>query len=67
MVFLFALIFGFKDAELYVLLVKHGIGPTLGQWALPGSWIKYNESLDEAEPREGDLQTLLARRCDESR
>ena len=29
-------IFGFKNAELSVLLVKHGTGNTKGQWALPG-------------------------------
>jgi 8-oxo-dGTP diphosphatase len=52
-------VFGFKDAELYVLLVKHGIGPTLGQWALPGSWIKYNESLDEAAHRILTSQTSV--------
>ena len=52
-------IFGFKDAELYVLLVKHGIGPTIGQWALPGSWIRYNESLDDAANRILTSQTAL--------
>ncbi|WP_428658601.1 NUDIX hydrolase [Runella sp.] len=52
-------IFGFKDAQLHVLLVKHGIGPTLGQWALPGSWIKYNESIDEAAERILSSQTSV--------
>ena len=52
-------IFGFKDAKLSVLLVKHGIGPTMGQWALPGSWIKYNESLDDAASRILSTQTSL--------
>lgn len=44
-------IFGFKGSELSVLLVNHGTGPTQGQWALPGSWIKYNESLLTAANR----------------
>ncbi len=52
-------IFGFKDTELYILLVKHGIGPTLGQWALPGSWIKYNESLTDAANRILTAQTSV--------
>ncbi len=52
-------IFGFKEAKLYVLLVKHGIGPTMGQWALPGSWIKYNESIDVAASRILSSQTSL--------
>lgn len=53
------LIFGFKEGKLFALLVKHGIGPTIGQWALPGSWIKYNESLDDAAHRILTSQTSI--------
>ncbi len=53
------IIFGFKDAELYILLVKHGTGVSKGKWALPGSWIKYNESLDAAASRILFSQTNL--------
>ncbi|MES2794378.1 MAG: NUDIX domain-containing protein [Bacteroidota bacterium] len=53
------IIFGFKESELFVLLVKHGIGPTIGQWALPGSWIKYNESVDDAAIRILSSQTSI--------
>jgi ADP-ribose pyrophosphatase YjhB (NUDIX family) len=52
-------IFGFKESQLYVLLVKHGIGPTIGQWALPGSWIRYNESIDNAASRILSSQTSV--------
>ncbi len=52
-------IFGFKDAELSVLLVKHGQGVSKGQWALPGGWIKYNESLDDAAYRLLTAQTAV--------
>jgi 8-oxo-dGTP diphosphatase len=45
------LIFGFKNGELDVLLVKHAEGISKGKWALPGGWIKYNESVDEAAHR----------------
>lgn len=45
------LIFGFKDGKLDVLLVKHAEGISKGKWALPGGWIKYNESLDDAANR----------------
>lgn len=44
------LIFGF-DQELNLLLVKHAEGISKGKWALPGGWIKYNESLDNAASR----------------
>lgn len=53
------IIFGFKNAELNVLLVKHGIGLTKGSWALPGSWIKFNESIDDAAIRILTAQTAV--------
>ena len=45
------LIFGFKKSELDILLVQHGEGISKGKWALPGGWIKYNESTDGAATR----------------
>lgn len=54
-------IFGFKEGVLYVLLVKHGQGITKGQWALPGSWIKYNESVDDAAYRILTAQTAVSK------
>ncbi len=41
---------GFKQ-ELNILLVKHASGISKGKWALPGGWIQYNESLDDAAGR----------------
>ena len=52
-------VFGFKDSSLSVLLVKHGDGITKGKWALPGGWIKYNESLDKAAYRILTSQTAV--------
>ncbi|MEO9477056.1 MAG: NUDIX domain-containing protein [Cyclobacteriaceae bacterium] len=43
-------IFGFTD-ELKVLLVKHAEGISQGKWALPGGWVTYDESLDDAANR----------------
>ena len=45
------LIFGFKNGKLDILLVKHGEGISKGKWALPGGWIQYNESMDDAATR----------------
>jgi 8-oxo-dGTP diphosphatase len=45
------LIFGFRNGELDILLIKHGEGISQGKWALPGGWIKYNEGVDEAATR----------------
>ena len=45
------LIFGFRDGQLDILLIKHGEGISKGKWALPGGWIRYNESVDDAAYR----------------
>jgi len=45
------LIFGFKKNELDILLVQHGEGISKGKWALPGGWIRYNESIDDSAAR----------------
>jgi hypothetical protein len=45
------LVFGFQKSELEILLVQHGEGISKGKWALPGGWIKYNESIDESAGR----------------
>ena len=45
------LIFGFRNSELDILLIKHAEGISRGRWALPGGWIQYNESVDEAASR----------------
>lgn len=45
------LIFGFRDEKLDVLLIKHAEGISKGRWALPGGWIRYNESIDAAAAR----------------
>jgi hypothetical protein len=53
-------IFGFKNSQLYILLVKHGEGISIGQWALPGGWIKYDESVDDAANRILTAQTSVS-------
>jgi len=45
------LIFGFKNGRLDILLVKHAKGISKGKWALPGGWITYGESVDQAAQR----------------
>lgn len=45
------LIFGFREKGLDVLLIKHAEGISKGKWALPGGWIQYNESVDDAAAR----------------
>jgi hypothetical protein len=45
------LLFGFNEGVLKILMVKHGEGISKGKWALPGGWINYNESIDDAAAR----------------
>ncbi|WP_338731607.1 NUDIX hydrolase [Mangrovimonas cancribranchiae] len=44
-------IFGFDKGSLKVLLVKHADGISKGEWALPGGWIREEESIDNAANR----------------
>ena len=45
-------IFTVRDDELHVLLVRRGIPPHQGRWAIPGGFVLPNESLDQAARRE---------------
>jgi 8-oxo-dGTP diphosphatase len=45
-------IFTIQQAELRVLLVKRGIEPFAGQFAIPGGFVREDESLDQAALRE---------------
>jgi 8-oxo-dGTP diphosphatase len=45
-------VFGFDDRTLKVLLIRRGLAPFLGRWALPGGFVRCDETLDEAAKRE---------------
>ena len=45
-------IFSVREGRLKVLLVKRGAPPFEGRWALPGGFLKEQESLDAAARRE---------------
>ncbi|GFD92080.1 NUDIX hydrolase [Alteromonas sp. KUL156] len=47
-----AVVFGYQQKELSVLLIKRGIEPFKGAWALPGGLVLENESLEHAVERE---------------
>ncbi len=44
-------IFGYEQAQLYILLVEHGVGLSKGKWGLPGDQLGADESLDECAAR----------------
>nr|WP_299035658.1 NUDIX domain-containing protein [uncultured Tenacibaculum sp.] len=47
-----AVVFGYQQKELSVLLIKRGFEPFKGAWALPGGLVLENESLEHAVERE---------------
>jgi 8-oxo-dGTP diphosphatase len=45
-------VFGFDSGELKVLLIQRGLPPFKGRWALPGGFVRVEETLDAAARRE---------------
>lgn len=45
-------LFGLDEGDLKVLLIQRKLMPFAGKWALPGGFVRVNETLDEAARRE---------------
>jgi 8-oxo-dGTP diphosphatase len=45
-------VFGFDEGELKVMLIQRGLAPFAGKWALPGGFVRVDETLDDASRRE---------------
>lgn len=55
--------FSFQERQLKVLLVKRKFEPGVGQWAIPGGFVREDESLEESALRELQEETGLAKDC----
>src|SRR5262245_57249455 len=47
-----AVVFGLDEEDLKVLLIRRDLPPFAGKWALPGGFVRVEESLEEAVRRE---------------
>lgn len=56
-----AVVFGYDESLLRVLLIERGVDPFEGRWALPGGFVRMEETLDEAVRRELLEETALSR------
>src|SRR5580692_2475868 len=45
-------VFGLDDGELKVLLIERALEPFKGKWALPGGFVRVEETIDDAARRE---------------
>ena len=52
-------VFGFDGGDLQVLLIRRGLPPFKDKWALPGGFVRVEETLDEAARRELAEETGL--------
>jgi 8-oxo-dGTP diphosphatase len=50
-------IFGFDGKSLRILLIERGVEPFKGSWALPGGFVKIDETVDKAAIRELQEET----------
>ena len=53
-------IFGFDGTKLKVLLIERGLDPYKGKWALPGGFLRMDESAEQGARRELKEETGLA-------
>ncbi|GAB5559251.1 MAG: NUDIX domain-containing protein [Synoicihabitans sp.] len=56
-----AVVFGFDETDLKVLLIQRAQSPHKGEWAIPGGFVELDEDLETAARRELEEETGLRR------
>ena len=59
-------VFGLDDDELKVMLIQRDLKPYQGQWALPGGFVRVEETLEEAARRELEYRKSSGTRARDS-
>ena len=54
-------VFGLDDEDLKVMLIQRDLEPFAGHWALPGGFVRMEESLDDAAARELQEETGIGK------
>jgi 8-oxo-dGTP diphosphatase len=54
-------VFGFDEGELKIMLIQRDLPPFEGKWALPGGFVRVDETLDEAARRELEEETGIGK------
>jgi len=54
-------VFGFDEGELKVMLIQRDLPPFEGKWALPGGFVRVDETLDDAARRELEEETGISK------
>ena len=55
-----AIVFGYNEGKISILLIQRKYDPFKGQWAIPGGFVLENESLEEAVARELKEETGIS-------
>ena len=54
-----AVVFGYEEGNISILLIKRKYEPFKGKWAIPGGFVKNEESLEDAVQRELQEETAV--------
>jgi 8-oxo-dGTP diphosphatase len=55
------IVFGLDETDLKILLIQRDIEPLAGRWALPGGFVKLDETLEQSALRELEEETGLSK------